>query len=660
MKLVNLKLNNFKGIKDFVLVANGADVSIFGDNATGKTTLADAFMWLLFDKDSQNRKDFEIKTLGPDGEPMHGLEHVVEATLQLPGKHLTLRKVYAEKWTKKRGSAQSEFTGHTTDYFVNGVPVKKKEYDETIAGIADEDAFRLLTDPTFFNEQLHWQKRRELLLKVCGDVSDQDVIAANKELKPLADVLKSRTIDDHKKVLAGRRTEINRELEKIPVRIDEVNLSLPDTEGLDKFKLTAQAEGLKRDIEAKRQEIVKIESGGEALEKYNEISVIGGELIALKYELQGKLFEELESKRKELQALQANKYELQAEADAKGRKLETDRALAVQLEADIKSLRSKWNEVNAKEFVFEQDDTCPTCGQALPADELENAREIALAAFNSNKACRLEAITADGKASKQRLDELKEGIGILEAAVAEVLGEIENVSKKADEVVLLIENMAKDAEAYKEAPAYIAKLRRKETLKEEVAQLQQDTSQAVETVEADIAGLRAELIECQSLLNRFESKEKSEARIEELKERERELAEEYQQLEQQLFLTEEFVRSKVTMLEGKINSKFKMARFKLFNTLINGGIEDCCETVFDGVPYANLNNGARLNMGLDIINVLSEHYGFAPPVWIDNAESVTNILPTVGQQIRLVVSEADKKLRIERAGSEYAREENIN
>ena len=147
MRLIDLKLFNFKGIRSFELKSDGKDVSIMGDNGSGKTTLADAFMWLLFGKDSQNKTDFEIKTLGPDGEPEHGLEHTVEARLQLPnGKQLTLKKVFSEKWTKKRGSATAEFTGHTTDHYIDGVPVKKKEFDEQIAEIADEEIFRLLTD----------------------------------------------------------------------------------------------------------------------------------------------------------------------------------------------------------------------------------------------------------------------------------------------------------------------------------------------------------------------------------------------------------------------------------------------------------------------------------------------------------------------------------
>lgn len=119
MKLLRLTLSNFKGVKQFILQANGHDAQIYGDNATGKTTLYDAFLWLLFDKDSQNKKDFAIKTLASDGSELHGLEHSVEGKFDLDGRIVTLTKSYMEQWTKKRGSAEKTFTGHTTDYFID-------------------------------------------------------------------------------------------------------------------------------------------------------------------------------------------------------------------------------------------------------------------------------------------------------------------------------------------------------------------------------------------------------------------------------------------------------------------------------------------------------------------------------------------------------------
>ncbi|MCK9327365.1 MAG: AAA family ATPase, partial [Bacteroidales bacterium] len=241
MRLISLRLTNFKGIRDFTLGANGEDVTVYGDNGTGKTTLFDALMWLLFDKDGRNKKDFEIKTLDENNRPLHGLNHEAEGVFDLDGRQLTLRKVYAEKWTKKRGTAKSVFSGHTVDHFIDGVPVKKGEYESKIAALIPENIFKLLTSPLYFNEQLHWTERRKLLLEVCGDISDTDVIASSKELAELTTIIPSgRTLDEHKAVIAARRAEINKELGKIPVRIDEASRALPSiTGGIDTVKLPA-------------------------------------------------------------------------------------------------------------------------------------------------------------------------------------------------------------------------------------------------------------------------------------------------------------------------------------------------------------------------------------------------------------------------------------
>src|SRR5690554_3252932 len=230
IKLFRLSLRNFKGIRDFTLDAQGDNVNIYDDNAVGKTTLFDGWNWLLFDKDSENKKGFEIKTLNTDGSPIHNLDHEVEGTLVIDGKTVVLKKVYREKWTKKRGAVRAEFTGHTTEYFIDGVPVKKSEYEQFVSEIADEKLFRLLTDPRYFNEVMKWQDRRKILLEVCGDISDADVIASKPELAELPDILNGRTIEQHRKVVLARRKEINNELERIPVRIDEAERSKPDTE----------------------------------------------------------------------------------------------------------------------------------------------------------------------------------------------------------------------------------------------------------------------------------------------------------------------------------------------------------------------------------------------------------------------------------------------
>lgn len=224
VRIQRLVLSNFKGVKDFTLEVEGTDVQIYGDNATGKTTLFDAFLWLLFDKDSRNKKDFKIKTL-QNGQAIPMLKHEVECELIVDNVQMTLRKLYEEVWTKKRGTAVKEFTGHQTVYFIDGTPLKKGEYNKRIEGIMNEEVFKLLTSPTYFNEQVKWQDRREILLKVCGDVTEEEIFKSNNDLKGLELILKGKSLEDFKKTVSARRKKINEELERIPIQVNE-NMNL--------------------------------------------------------------------------------------------------------------------------------------------------------------------------------------------------------------------------------------------------------------------------------------------------------------------------------------------------------------------------------------------------------------------------------------------------
>ena len=217
IRINKLTLQNFKGIKSLVINADGKSLDIFGDNATGKTTVFDAFTWLLFNKDSLGRADFGIKTQDHNGNVIHNLEHSVECELAIDNSILTLKKVYAEKWTKKRGSAEAEFTGHETKYFVNEVPTTKKEYEQKIADVIDEELFKIITNPLYFNEHLKWQERRAILLNLCGgDINDADIIANTPQFSPLLEELKGRTVQEYKKIVQSKQTAINDELKAIP------------------------------------------------------------------------------------------------------------------------------------------------------------------------------------------------------------------------------------------------------------------------------------------------------------------------------------------------------------------------------------------------------------------------------------------------------------
>lgn len=653
MRLLKLNLKYFKGIKNFTMDTQGGNVDVYGDNATGKTTIADAVSWLLFDKDTQNKKDFSIKTLDKDGNVIHGLDHEVEGVFQDNGSIVTFKKVYSEKWTKKRGSAKAEFTGHTTDYFIDDVPVKKSEYEARIADICSEDIFRLITSPTFFNEQLHWEKRRQTLLEVCGDLTDEEVIASNPALAELPTILGNHTLEDYRKIIAARRTKINDELKKIPVRIDEVAQGLPDLSEFDGNDLQADIDSLRGQIREKEQELSRIEGGGEIAEKRVQLKEIESDLIALKNQLQGQISEKLDAKRKELQQAKASLYDWQSEAKNKKGALDYNQQQIEKLEAETVTLRDKWHQVNDEQFSFAHNDTCPTCGQSLPADQLTEARDKALADFNRDKSGRLEAITSRGKEYRLKAEAYQAEMDTLGGEILNANNKAVKYNQKVIDLEVLIENMMKDADAYQEDPAYVAKLAEKAKIETEIAALQANTSEAKMLVNDTIADLTTDMRTLEKALSQVDQYEKGQQRIQELSDQERDLATEYEKLEGELYLTEQFVIAKVNLLEEKINSKFKLARFKLFNVLVNGGVEECCETLYNGVPYSGgLNNAARINVGLDIINTLSDHYGFSAPIFVDNAEAVTELIETRGQIIRLVVSENDKVLRVEAEGEQ--------
>jgi hypothetical protein len=649
--LERLTLRNFKGIRDFTLDARGVNVNVYGDNAAGKTTLFDAWNWLLFDKDSENKStgNFEIKTLRPDGTPIHNLEHEVEGMLLVDGRRTTLRKVYREKWTKTRGRVEAVFSGHTTDYFVDGVPVKKGEYEASVAAIVDEDIFRLLTDPRYFNEVMKWQDRRKTLLTVCGDLKDDEVIASRAELADLPAILGGRTIEQHRKVVLARRKEINDELERIPDRIDEANRAKPDVSGYSEDELREKIDALKVQIEAKQDEQRRIQNGGEIAEKEKRQREIEGELLALKNELQAGTLDKLAEKRQEIAELRRRAEEADYGIQERRRRIgATEREIAA-LKAEAEHLREEWRRVNAEQFDASScgDANCPTCGQALPEEQVAAARQKAEAEFNRRKAERLEAINQRGKAKvaeAQRLAQEKAEHERVLAELQEVRGPrwaaVEAAEKELAELQAGMTDVTAD-------PQYIERQQELDAVKAEIAALRSSTVSALDAVRLELAGLRTELELLESKRSKFDLVRRQEARIAELEQQEKELAAEFERLEHELHLLDEFTRAKVDLLESRINSKFRIARFKLFNQQVNGGLEETCETMVDGVPYGSLNNAARHNVGLDIIATLSEHFGVCAPIFLDNAESITRPLPTPGQQIRLIVSAADKQLRVE-------------
>lgn len=643
IKLMSLKLTNFKGVREFELNAGGVDVKVFGDNASGKTTLFDAFVWDLFDKDSQNKKDFQIKTL-VNGKVLHKLNHEVEATFLVDGKPLSLKKVFTEKWTKKRGSITQEFSGHTTDYYIDGVPSKKKEYVEKVASLVDEEIFKLLTSPSYFNEQLHWKERREILLEIAGDVTIEDVVKENGELEKLVAILGDRSVDDHKKVIAAKRKEINQELDRIPIRIDEIHRGLPDVSGLDKLGLQAQIDTLSKQIEEKQQQINDIKSGGEISKLRAQINDIDLQISNLRNEHKQQEQQAIFGLRTKLQEEQSNLSILESNVYRYNQRKSSNLETIKEYETRMESLRNQWKEQNALEFDHESNCKCPTCNQELPQEQIT---EIATN-FNLNKSKQLETINNKGVELKKKVQSLVEENERVDSEIEKLQSQIQDKQQEIKKLETKISEAESNIQPFSENPLYQQLMQDRQAVELKITEIQDSVQESIHSVQNEINSLKVQQSNLQIELSKISQAEQSQKRIAELEAQERKLAAEFEKLEHELYLTEEFIRTKVNLLEEKINSKFKYATFKLFEEQINGGLTEVCETLYEGVPYSSgLNNAARINVGLDIINTLSQHYGVQAPIFVDNAESVTKLIDIDAQVISLVVSEADKQLRVE-------------
>lgn len=637
IRILELKLRNFKGIKDFTLSPEGRNVNIYGDNATGKTTLMDAFIWLLFDKDSQNSSNFNIKTLDKNGNVIHGLEHEVSAKLEIEGKVIELQKIYKEKWTKKKGEAERTLTGHTTDYYINGVPKKKSEYEEYLNHIIDEDTFKILTNPLFFNTNLHWKARRTLALKICGEVDQEEIFKRNRKLAELKPLLMDKSIDDLKAEMTARRRKLNEELKSIPYRIDELSREKAE---VDVEALTAE----KKKLESKLLELKNtkgIDYDFRLRTITGTLKVLDNEIKELEQNLTRELREKLQAVMEQRSKVSKDYYQAKEELEENQLKISKVNKIIRELVDEVDELRKKFREV--ADTTFDESSTiCPTCKRPLPEEDVQ----ALIKAFEENKNKELEAINQEGKTRKQtlieaqkELDELKSILDLKQETVNKLEVELNDLNNQANTLEKEIANVnITKSPQYREIQEKIMKLNKE---KEELEKLKidQDNTKEVMELENQIAEINKELA-------RVDLAKENDKRIQELKDRERMLAQMVAETEKIEYLCDQYVITKAELLEDKLNSKFKTVKFKLFDIQVNGGINETFETTVNGVPFNDLNNAAKINAGLDIINTLTDYFDCKAPIFIDNRESVNEILDVKSQVINLIVSK-DKELRVE-------------
>lgn len=664
-------VRNFKGISNFELVAKGNNLDVRGDNGTGKTSLYDAFLWCLFGKNSQDQSDtkFDWKPLDQDGNERHRLETFVNVEFDIDGVAKVFSRTITEKWTKKRGSIVDTFDGHTTAYHIDGLKVTQKDYKAEIEALGGEALFQMLTKVNYFAEVMKADDRRKILLEMAGDVSESDVIASNKELAKLPDILDGKSVEERTALVKQAMKQVNKDIKELPGRIDEAQRSLPDIEELDKQELSTRKLSLQADLSRAQDEL--------SAAKTNQL---GAELKARRAELKAKFAEAerlyaLDEAKKSADALALEQDKLNRmressagveserhEAMSNLRKAKDGRESA---ENEIRKLE-KWNEDARAEFDKLQSETfpefnkhrltCPVCGQNYGEEKMAEIKakyEREKAGFNEMKSDKLKDIRSQGKKNvaeikllKSDIEEGSDYIKELELKIKELDSLLEIKAKDITEQANRIKDLTKEAPTFRTTPEAKALIEEGEEINTKLESLDRDQAAVVLEAEAKVGAILAEINDVNDLLYRFELHAKQQERVDELIAKEQSLGLKFGELEQQLMVLEEYVRTKVSLLTDTINGKFRIVKFKLFDTAINGGLIECCEPTVGGANYSTgLNNAARINAGLDIINALMNHYDLHLPLFVDNAESVNELIEVDTQVITLSVSQ-DKKLTV--------------
>lgn len=636
IKIMRLRLENFKCHQSLNMDFMGGNAAIYGDNATGKTSIYDALTWLLFGKDSSGNgeKNIEIKPLNTNGEVRdHDAITEVDAALQVNGEEVTLRRTYQEVWTTRRGSSEAAYSGNTSEYYIDGVPCKKNAFQDRVNELVSEDTFRMLTSVSYFAKDISWQERRAVLFQVAGVQDDADILATNPVFQPLVENMGRLSLEDYKKKLLSEKKGLVGARTEIPARISECEKTIADVKQLDFAQAKAEYAALQAKQEAIAEQIVALENNSAADQKRLEIREAQLELSQL--EAENKAYRASQTAgAPNVKDLQRNVTALTVKLESKERALADAQDSLPGYEEQINASRKRWIALNGEIF---SGGSCPTCGQDLPAAQRKAAED----AFEAQKKARLREIEQAANGYKEAKADAEKRISELKAEVIEQEQAFANAVKQL-ETAANVEPV--DMEDYAKN-AHFLQLRIN-ALSGELADILNETASVREKLRREKDELSTQMAEQSAVINKESLLEYSRNRVEQLREDAKKTAEKLEAIERMLFLMDEYSRYKTGFVEDTINSMFRIARFRLFREQANGGVEDRCDVVLDGVPYISVNNGAKINLGIDIINTLSEAYGVRVPLFVDNAESVSKLEASGSQIIRLVVSENDKELRI--------------
>lgn len=648
--LKELTLVNWRGSDATPTEFDPVCTTIAGANGLGKSRHFDAFTWLLFGKDSQDRKDYNIKSIrkgDTKGRSICGVRGVFE----VDGEEVKLIRNFEEEWVKPRGATEEVFKGNKTVCFWNNAPVSVTEYAKRVKDIIDDTLFKMLTNPAYFLS-MPWKDQREQLFQMAGAVEDSEVAMWKPEFAAFLDRLAGKPMADFKRELAARKRLIKSQLDEVQPRIDQTYKLMPEKQDFS---------ALEAEMKSVDNALVQVDGALASVaersrKQYEEVQARQDKINDLKSKRRQVIFDakneareyayranvELRDLQEAERMAQREMQGYQADIDAATREIARLEARKKELTKQADELREEWYKVNASAYNGET--TCSCCGQELPAEMQASAK----AHFDKHKADALAKITERGKS-------IKEEVARIDACIVGVHEDIphanEGIARQSSWLEKLKARLAcvsevkpeevkpEDIKEYNDLTAQIAEL--EATLDDGIES--EDTSAYQEEKRA-LTAKRDEIKDKLTDRKRIEELERS---IKELEEEGRNLAHQLAEAEREEYTMQQFTKAKIDECEKRINNLFTMVTFQLFDYTIEDAKKEnpieCCIPLINGVPVGTTNTAAKVNAGLDIINALCRFYGVTAPIFIDNRESITEIIPTDSQIINLKVTD-DKKL----------------
>jgi hypothetical protein len=644
-----IRLLNFKGIRDLSIKFDANLTEISGKNGVGKSTIFDAFCWLLFGKNAADKKDFSLKTTDEAGIAIPRLPHEVEAVISVNSTDITLKRCFSEKWTKKRGEAVEQFSGHTEERFFNDVPCSASEYDAKVKDICTEEVFKFITNPSYFPTRKE-DVQRKLLFDMVGGVSDADIARDNEDFTALLDALTGKTMEEYKKEIASKKRRVKAEVEAIPERIDErkrdITQTAEDTTS-DERELSEKKAAL-ANVEAQIADSSKsYQAASDArLQVIREIQTLKEQKMKRESAI---VFDVQTEYRNAMRAKRDIEEEIDREQKAVTRNIDTLAKLQEALgnyKTERESLLTEWKRIKAAieaadAPMNEQMFICPTCGRRYELDEIEEKRKLITERYLDNLLSEKTQNQEKGIALKAKIQQTDANIVSLTSDIAARKKKIEELKADKRLTVSITEpdgrSEIESDEQLKQLSDAIAELQQKADAPVE-ARDQSELLEAKRVLSDAIAELQQNISKQQRIA---EDNEKNNKRIAELEHQLRQQSEELAKLEKIEFTIQSFSKARTRAIEDKINALFSFVRFKLFDTQINGAEIECCIPMINGVPYADANTAGRINAGLDIINAISKAQEIAAPIFIDGAESINKLLQTQSQVVTLTVTLED-------------------